>query len=154
MKLRPARPDDAYALWLWANDPETRAASGDRPVIGWEEHCRWLAGRLGSGAAALLIAETGESRPVGTIRFESPDGWSTAVLSYLVAPEARGRGFGRALLVEGVKAVRARYPEVRIEATVWEANDRSCRLFTALGWAVRPGDAGRVVFTDSVGAAV
>src|SRR2546423_11917390 len=40
--LRRGSRSDAYALWLWANDDETRGASFGRESIPWEMHVEWL----------------------------------------------------------------------------------------------------------------
>jgi RimJ/RimL family protein N-acetyltransferase len=154
MKLRPALPIDCYVLWLWANDPLTREASGDRPLIPWAEHRRWFSARIESPAAMVFVAEGPDAQPVGTVRFETTDGWLGAVVSYAVAPEARGRGFGRALLVEGLKAARDRHPDVRVVATVGASNAKSRRVFERLGWIEHVLDESRVVYRDGAEARV
>jgi ribosomal protein S18 acetylase RimI-like enzyme len=148
MNLRRATWDDAYPLWLWANDSETRVASGDRPLIPWIEHLAWLRNRVRAEAAIILVGETAEAQPVGSIRFESPDGWASAVLSYVVAPESRGRGFGRALLIEGVATLRRLHPRTLVIATVRPGNTRSARLFERLGWAVGEETLGRLQYLN------
>lgn len=148
MQLRSAERADAYALWLWANDALTREASGARPVIDWAGHVDWFVRRLGSPSALIYIGENANEQPVGSIRFESQDGWRTAVLSYVVAPEVRGRGYGRALLVEGVEAVRAVHPGVVLTAEVTTSNTRSTRLFEFLGWEELTPVGGRRQFAD------
>ena len=49
VQLRDATPADAYALWLWANDAETRAASRARDPIPWAAHVTWLGQQMESG---------------------------------------------------------------------------------------------------------
>ncbi len=148
MNLRRASTMDGYALWLWANDAGSRAASGDRPLIEWVTHLGWLERRLADSGTVLLIGESAAGQPVGTIRFESRDEWQSAVLSYAVAPEARGQGFGRALLVGGVLHLRRLHPAIRIEASVSAGNVRSLRLFRSLGWDERTSEDGVVWFVD------
>ena len=145
-RLRPATWQDAYALWIWANDPETRAGSGHRLEIGWADHVRWLEARVAVPDALVLVAEAAEGQPVGTIRFETGDGWSRARLSYVVAPEARGGGWGRRLLEAGVTECRRRHPQTAIEAEVWPNNARSLHLFRDLGWPEQPSDRGTWLF--------
>jgi RimJ/RimL family protein N-acetyltransferase len=141
ISLRPADSADAYALWLWANDAETRGASFGRPPIPWADHVRWLRALLADPQARLFVARDAEDCPVGSVRFDSEDGWRTARLSYVVAPEARGRGHGRPLVERGVAALRAEHPDVRVRAEVVPGNARSVAVFRALGWTERePGD--------------
>jgi RimJ/RimL family protein N-acetyltransferase len=146
LRLRRADAGDSHGLWLWANDPGSRAGSGNRPPIAWEEHLAWLGERLLSPDALIFIAIGDGGRPVGTIRFETEDGWGRARLSYLVAPEARGTGLGRPLLLAGLAELRAHAAGGVVEATVYPENAPSLRLFRSLGWRERREADGRRVF--------
>ena len=133
--LRAVDTADLYPLWLWVNDPAARAASSNQAPIEWETHVAWLAARLTSPDALILIAHSSTGRPLGTIRFETDDGWMSARLSYLVAPESRGLGVGRALLTRGVETFSQAREGTRLVALVRGANGASRHLFTTLGWA-------------------
>lgn len=146
VSLRRVRPEDAYALWIWANDPQTRAASHGRPPIPWEGHRAWLSERIGSPDHLILVGMASGELPVGSVRFDTADGWQSARLSYVVAPEARGRGFGRALVEQGTALVRAEHPGVRLLAEVLEVNVASARAFRGLGWREVPREAGSLQF--------
>ncbi len=135
IELRLATEADAYALWLWANDGATRAASFGRKEIAWEEHIRWLTGCLRSESHLILVARSASAQPVGVIRFDTTDGWKTARLSYAVAPEQRGRGHGGHIVSAGTTALRARHPAAAIWAEVTEGNEPSLRIFRgSAGW--------------------
>jgi RimJ/RimL family protein N-acetyltransferase len=134
LRLRPADRGDLYSLWLWANDPATRAASFGRPLIEWDEHLAWFASQEGRGAH-VLMAEMPDGRPVGSIRFESSDGWLTARVSYVVAPEARGQGWSRPLVERGVSWLAASHPSTALVARVAADNARSLRVFRGAGWS-------------------
>lgn len=151
LSLRPARLADAEILWLWANDPGTRAGSGGRPAIPWPKHATWLAERLSSDSARLFIAEDAAGRPVGTIRFETSNGWARARLSYAVAPSCRGRGAGAALLAAGIQAIRFEQPGVVLEAEVHPDNEASLRLFRRLRWPERLTPRGTMLFQGLAG---
>ncbi|MFN0181429.1 MAG: N-acetyltransferase family protein [Gemmatimonadales bacterium] len=148
VRLRRALAHDRYLLWLWANDPASRVASGDRPSIGWEDHCQWFAERGTSPNALVLIGETDAGQPVGTIRFETANDWRQARLSYAVAPESRGAGIGRELLRLGIDELRRRAPGAEIVAEVRGANAASVRLFQALGWEGSEGGDGWIRFVS------
>jgi RimJ/RimL family protein N-acetyltransferase len=90
--LRPATADDAALLLAWRNDPVTRAASRTTRPIGADEHRAWLARTLSDSARRLMIAVAG-GRAVGMVRADRCDaGWE---LSWAIAPEARGNGYGK-----------------------------------------------------------
>lgn len=133
LRLRPAEVGDLYSLWLWANDSDTRRASFGRSIIPWRDHVAWFERQL-SASAHVLIGETAEAQPVGSIRFDTADGWRTARLSYVVAPEARRQGWSRPLVTQGVQWLGARRPGAEIAARVMGNNDVSLRLFRGLEW--------------------
>jgi hypothetical protein len=81
----------------------------------------------------MFVAEL-EGRPIGSVRFDSRDGWTTARLSYVVAPESRGARLSSPLVAGGVAAFRAEHPTTAIRAEVRQANERSLRVFRGGGW--------------------
>ncbi|MGH9226790.1 MAG: GNAT family N-acetyltransferase [Acidimicrobiales bacterium] len=95
LDLRPVTEADARRLWEWANDPATRAASFTSDPIPWETHADWLRRRLADPASHLFITD------IGVVRFEG------AVISVTVAPSARGKGLGAALIDAGVRRLFA-----------------------------------------------
>ncbi|MDB5800985.1 MAG: GCN5-like N-acetyltransferase [Rhodocyclales bacterium] len=95
--LRPATLQDAELLLAWRNDPHTRLSSHDTNEITLAQHLAWLNRVLNDVARRLFIAEEAGT-PVGSVRADTePDG--TTVLSWTVAPLARGRGVGKRMLV-------------------------------------------------------
>lgn len=134
LTLRPAGPPDAYAFWVWANDPETRRASHNRPLIPWSEHVEWLDRVLHDDQIRALVAEEADGCPVGWVRIQTSDRWSSAWVSYVIAPEARGRGLGGAMLSLGVRAAIADRPDLMLFAKVIGDNPKSLHLFRRLGW--------------------
>lgn len=103
VEVRRATRADAELLFAWANDPATRAASFHQDLIEWSTHLAWLDRRLSSPGSRLFIGML-EGQPVGQVRFDrEPEG--DAEVSIAVAPGARGRGVGRALLEAGIAAV-------------------------------------------------
>jgi RimJ/RimL family protein N-acetyltransferase len=119
---------------LWANDDESRRASHGREPIAWSEHSAWFETRLKDSGTTFFVAEAEDHQPVGCIRFESTDRWASARLSYVVAPEARGRGFARTIVSAGSDELRRRRGGVRIVADTMRANPRSVRVFSSLQW--------------------
>lgn len=135
--LRPATLDDGEQLWLWRNDPVTRAQSRTSVPITWAEHIRWLAAFFDRPGGKLYLAER-DALPVGVVRFEplAPRGYE---ISIAVAPEMRGSGCGKALLEAGC----AHLPAGPIYASVRHDNAASRRLFASCGFErvkdVEPG---------------
>jgi RimJ/RimL family protein N-acetyltransferase len=134
LTLRKVTERDAYALWVWANDLETRRASFGRPTIRWPDHIAWLCARLADPNAMYLIAELEGGQPAGSIRFDTSDNWQTARLSYVIAPEARGQGLSRALVSKGVAYLRDSHSRVAVRAEVVFDNKTSLHVFRSEGW--------------------
>ena len=92
LSLRPATLEDAQLLLAWRNDPLTRAMSQTHGVIDLQAHIAWLRHRLSQAEPGLYVVEHNEGA-VGTIRIDDEE------ISYTVAPERRGEGFGTAMLI-------------------------------------------------------
>ena len=125
MKLRPVTLEDAQRLLDWRNDAQTRAASLSTAMVSLDDHLAWLSASLDNPARTLVIAER-DGRPVGTVRADQRDG--VHELSWTVAPDARGQGVAR----EMVLMFRATLPG-KVCARVREDNVASRRIAEALG---------------------
>jgi UDP-2,4-diacetamido-2,4,6-trideoxy-beta-L-altropyranose hydrolase len=129
---REARMTDADLLWRWANDLETRQNSFARSPIPYAEHVAWLEQHLGSEATRMWIFSD-RNVPVGQVRFDIAD--AVAEIGITVAPEARGRGYGKAILEQAIRCLRAeRRDRVWPRASVLAHNAASLRLFKACGF--------------------
>ena len=95
--LRNATMDDAAMLLDWRNDEETRKQSFNTDVVPLENHLKWLTAVFANPSRQLFVAEA-EGVPAGTIRADK-DTDGSSELSWTVAPEMRGRGIGKAMLV-------------------------------------------------------
>ena len=131
LRLRPARAADAELLWVWANDPVTRASSFDREPIPWPEHQRWLDGRVTDRSSPLLVAEGPGGAPVGIVRFDASD--EGPEIGVTVAPEARGCGVAAPLILAGCLWIAAR-GAATVHAYIRPDNERSVAAFRAAGF--------------------
>jgi UDP-2,4-diacetamido-2,4,6-trideoxy-beta-L-altropyranose hydrolase len=152
LTVRPAADTDSLALWLWRNDPVTRATSKTSEPVPWQQHARWFAACLASPDRWLLMGEVG-AEPVGMVRFDRREDGSHLV-SINVAPAWRGRKIGAALLGKAHEALQGRFGSARCVAEIHDANTASQRIFARCGfervggaedgWGryERPGDLG------------
>ena len=100
--LRNAEISDADVLLNWRNNLQTRKASRNEKIILRSEHIKWLQNVLCDPSRLLLIAEY-NGKAVGTVRLDRTNNY--AEISWTIAPDARGRGFGK----EIVKAVAQKH---------------------------------------------
>lgn len=111
--LRSVTLADADLLFAWRNDAETRRASHQSALITEEEHRSWLKQSLANPTRQLYVVEE-NGFAVGTMRTDLEN--DTCVLSWAVAPDARGRGVAKrmvALLVSQIQgSVRA---EIKVD---------------------------------------
>jgi RimJ/RimL family protein N-acetyltransferase len=125
LSLRAVSMADARLLLAWRNDPVTRSASRNGDRVGRDEHEAWLTRMLASADHVIRIAEA-DGAPVGVVRADrSNDGWK---LSWTVAPQARGRGFGSRMLVCFVRSL-----DGRLLAVIRKDNAGSRKIAAAAG---------------------
>jgi UDP-2,4-diacetamido-2,4,6-trideoxy-beta-L-altropyranose hydrolase len=143
LRLRPAQPADARLFHEWVNDAEVRRQSLRTEHVDWPAHLAWFEARLADGASRLFVLEAGDL-PVGQIRFEFEG--REARINYSVDALFRGRGWGRALVVLGMRALGAR-AGTSFRAEVKDGNPASSAVFRSLGFdesAATGGDNVRV----------
>nr|WP_240948835.1 GNAT family N-acetyltransferase [Microbacterium sp. CFH 90308] len=128
--LRRAEQRDAGRLFAWRNESDTRRWSRNGTPVRWADHVRWLRDSAERADRRLHVAVL--HRPVGTVRFDavSSDTWEVSVT---VAPEARGRGLGGALMDEALPSI-AREGARTILAEVRSDNAASRNLFLRAGF--------------------
>jgi RimJ/RimL family protein N-acetyltransferase len=134
LTARRADASDAELLRDWRNDHETRRRSFTKTSVSVAEHRAWLRKRLASDRAAIWIFSDSEV-PVGQVHVDI-DG-DVAEVSIVVAPERRGRGYGKAMLSEAMGLLRRDFgPDVRARALVLDEHEASLRTFKACGFRV------------------
>ena len=123
--LRNATEADAIDVWIWRNDPLTRAMSRNQDGVPRADHIAWFAAALADPGRTLLIGEV-DGEKVGVVRFDH--GAETEV-SINVNPAQRSRGYGYALLVAGIQRVGG-----EVWAEIRDENLGSRRLFERAGF--------------------
>jgi len=132
--MRTASVGDAELLWTWANDAETRGWSFQSDPIPWETHVAWLATKLADPATRIFVMGDGAT-PRAVVRFEAGEG-DVAVVSIVVDPRERGRGWGtKALRIACPVAVRELAAK-RVDAYIKPDNHASIRAFERAGFTL------------------
>jgi UDP-2,4-diacetamido-2,4,6-trideoxy-beta-L-altropyranose hydrolase len=127
LSLRPATLDDAERLFHWFNDPETRRWSFSPQPVDWRGHGEWLRRSLQDPDRTLWVAESPRGSPVGQVRLDRHG--ATATLSVSLAPEARGRGLGGALIADATRRLFVASDVDSVQAFVRPDNRASLRAF-------------------------
>jgi predicted dehydrogenase/RimJ/RimL family protein N-acetyltransferase len=138
VRLRDAGLEDAELLLAWRNDPDTRRWSRSSHEIAPEEHESWLGRVLADGSTRLWLAEA-EGRPAGQVRI-GPATDAGAEVHIGLAPHARGRGLGAAVLVQGAARALAEPGIGLLCAYVKPAHRASLGAFARAGFAVAKGE--------------
>jgi len=129
--LRPAQMTDAAALMAWKNDPTAvRFSISGRPVTR-AEHEAWLALRLQDPATRIWIGEV-DGAAVGQVRIDVEGG--RGCVGVAVAPERRGRGYGRELVAALCDELNGDLQVEALEARVHPENVASRRAFESAGF--------------------
>lgn len=131
LTLRPVTMADAERLLAWRNDPVARQASRSSDVIDLETHCHWLERSLASDTRRLWIA-LANGIPIGTVRIDQGE---VSELSWNVAPEQRGKGYGK--LMVRLAVAQSRGP---LSAVIRSDNIASQRLALSLGFVLSSRD--------------
>ena len=137
VRLRAATASDCERVWVWRNDPETRAASLDTEAIPWEVHEPWFNEALcGKGRRFYIVVADG--RDAGAVRLDVAD--AEGRVSIHLAPEARYRGIGVRALQAVVGEAFDALGLVRVTGVIKPDNQPSLAAFAKAGFALVEGD--------------
>lgn len=128
-KLRKVTKKDKDLLFQWANDSECRKNSLNTSEITYQEHCIWFDKKL-SDENYLMYLYLVEGEPAGQIRIEIED--EIGVISYSVAREYRGKGYGSRMISMVEDKVRGKLR--CLHAVVKKENTASQNIFKKSGY--------------------
>lgn len=127
IEFRKATKNDAALLLQWRNDPLTRQNSFHTEVIDLEAHMQWLDQLLQNPHSTLYIIEC-DGIPAASLRADrNPEGETE--LSWTVAPSQRGKGLGKALLLQARSLIQG-----ILTAQIKKSNTASIKMAEAAGF--------------------
>ena len=136
VRLRAATATDCERVWVWRNDPETRAASLETEAIPWEVHEPWFNETLRRPDRRVYIV-VADGRDAGAVRLDVAD--AEARVSIHLAPEARYRGIGALALRAVVGEAFDGFGIVRVIGVIKPDNQPSLAAFAKAGFALVEG---------------
>ena len=98
--------------------------------VSWADHCQWFAGVHADPKRHLLVGMM-EQSAVGTVRLDQDS--REAEINITVAPEARGRGTGLALLLAAAQYARG-LDVNQLNAVIRPSNAASQVIFERAGY--------------------
>lgn len=126
-------------LLKWRNDPDTRENSANQGEIEPNAHAKWLETVLTSNRNLLLIAEI-DGKPIGAFRIdkltmyeEQVDVPDCRLISYVVAPSHRRKGYGTAIVREATISYGG---DIALIAKIRSANTASRKILEANDFVV------------------
>ena len=128
--LRKANDGDKTMLWQWRNDALTRAMSRNTDEVPWADHCAWFDRVLSDANRHLLIGDQ-DGQPLGTVRLDGAA--NSAEINITVAPHARGKGVGLALLLAAENYAKKLGLDA-LTAVIRPANPASKIIFDRAGY--------------------
>jgi UDP-2,4-diacetamido-2,4,6-trideoxy-beta-L-altropyranose hydrolase len=152
LTLSPARPEDMMILFEWTNDPAVRENSFSQSPIPLEVHKIWFENKIKETTCLFLIARV-KGIPAGMIRYDLKQ--QQGVISYLIAPDFRGKSLGTIILQKGEAQLQKLHPEIRsIIGHVQQTNLASVISFQRAHYtpshSIPPVKPGAVVFEKAV----
>lgn len=133
-ELQLANQSDLELTFKWASNPVIRKHSFNKNSISYEEHCNWFIAKLSDLNCHYFILKDTRNK-LGSIRFDISD--QIATISYLIAPEFIGKGYGSLLLKKGLEKINElseKYRPTKIIGLVMTGNDVSIKLFERFGF--------------------
>lgn len=136
LRLREITPGDSEDLYRWRMEPGTRAMFLNTGVVPFEAHQAFLARYFQPENTDRWFVIEVRGEPVGAIALYgvAADGTEAEWGRFVIAPEHRGRGWGRRsleLLIEYARSIGMR----RLRCEVLAGNATAAGLYRRLGFA-------------------
>jgi len=133
--LRQAVAEDAALLFEWRNDSLARENSENTAEVALGEHNAWFRAAL-SNPDYLIYLAVADNLPVGVARAKRKE--NVWLLSWNIAPECRGRGFGRKMVALMIEKI-----DEPVKARIKKGNIASQSIARSVGM-VKKGEEGEV----------
>lgn len=135
IRLREVTPADAADLYRWRMDPETRRQFHDTREVPYEAHLAFVQRYFDPANTDHWLIVEASNEPVGAIALYdfSPDGAEAEWGRFVIAPEHRGKGWGRRsleLLIDHAREIGVR----RLRCEVLAGNTAAEELYRRLGF--------------------
>ncbi|MFC5448908.1 GNAT family N-acetyltransferase [Paenibacillus aestuarii] len=148
IKLRAFETHDIHELHRWSNDPDAIRTVGRIPQT--LEQIEKLVEKKRSRGDLCLAAEDGAGRLIGWVFLKDIEhDHGRAAIGILLAPEARGQGYGQIVMEQMIDIGFQQLRLNRIYLTTRGFNDRAIRLYEKIGFVIE-GKLRQHAFMDGV----
>ncbi|MFA7418651.1 MAG: GNAT family N-acetyltransferase [Melioribacteraceae bacterium] len=131
--IRNATIEDAKLIFDLSNESIVRENSINQNKILWEDHLRWLPGKLADDSCFYLLTFSAENLFIGQIRFDICE--TEAIVGISITKEFRGKGLSTDLLKHSAELLFANYQHVGfVTAKINKSNEASVITFTKAGY--------------------
>lgn len=137
---RLATSEDSRDLWIWRNDPVTRAMSITTEEVAWDVHTKWYEKSLSNPNRLLFIGTAADNNKIGMCRFDLDEEKDCAEVSINLNPHHRGQKLSEPFLTCAIELFRKNHA-VPLKATIRKNNTASIRCFTKTGFQFDTEDA-------------
>jgi RimJ/RimL family protein N-acetyltransferase len=135
VRLLPLEADDLALVRSWINDERIAAFNGPRWPVSEREQAGWYERLVRDERKRKLVIADAEGRRAGLVSLHDIDHrHGNAEVGVYVAPDLQGRGLARAALHMLLRFAFGELNLVRVHARILGFNERSMRLFEALGF--------------------
>lgn len=134
MLIRKAVISDCIDIFAWRIDPLSMDMFFDSSPIKYSEHEAWFLNALEDENCFIFVGEICGDK-VGVVRFHLNRDKSEAVISININPKARGRGYGKSLLLGSVRKMLNTH-DIMLNAHIKSENIISQKLFEFSGFKV------------------
>lgn len=132
--VKPATTEDSRDIWLWRNDPQTRAMSINRDEVEWDNHNRWYLQALSNPDCFLYVGKSG-TNSIGVCRFDINSADITAEVSINLNPAFRGKHLSSQLLAATIDKFW-HTNKIDLRAKVKKENTASLKCFESCGFVL------------------
>jgi len=133
IQLVPVSENDIEVTFKWTSDKKVRQFSFNKGKIYFNEHKTWLLNKINDPNCYYYILQRGAEK-IGSIRIDFYETNKKGLISYLIASDFHGNGYGTCMLMMVENIVKTKFEVIYLTGLVMKSNKASVRIFNKSGY--------------------
>ena len=136
LTFRAGTEKDVDIFFYWANDKISRENSYNPLPIEYANHVDWFTKRINAENFCFYVFLNDQEKEIGQVRIEKNNELLEAIISIVVGPDHRNKGYSSEMLLQATSDFISRNKGFKIIANIFKKNQASYKSFLKAGFSL------------------